>query len=101
MTWSIQLGIIEQDGTVEPLYANAQEHEHPEDALTDLRREMEKLEPGDALDVTIHRSRELAPLPQESLDAIHAALDGREWGADVLEKIGEVMRKAGYTLREP
>lgn len=37
----------------------------------------------------------------DTLDNIHAELDGTEWSSDTLEKVAFLIRAAGYKIREP
>lgn len=44
---------------------------------------------------------ERATLDSEALDRIHKLLDGREWSADTLDAIADVVRSTGRVIREP
>lgn len=44
---------------------------------------------------------ERAALDSEALDRIHKLLDGREWSADTLDAIADVVRSTGRVIREP
>jgi hypothetical protein len=37
---------------------------------------------------------------KEYLESIAGVLDGNEWGADTLDNIAAIVRKAGFTIRE-
>ena len=37
----------------------------------------------------------------QTLQAIHANMDGKEWSPDTLDAIAEILRGAGFTIREP
>jgi hypothetical protein len=38
---------------------------------------------------------------QETLDAIHNCMDGKEWDADTLDQISDLLRQVGYEIRDP
>lgn len=37
----------------------------------------------------------------ETLDAIAAVLDGQEWSSSTTDRIAELMREAGFVIRDP
>jgi hypothetical protein len=39
--------------------------------------------------------------PVQALEAIRDILDGTEWSSDTAPLIAEVMRQAGYQIRDP
>jgi len=39
--------------------------------------------------------------PSDALDWIHDLLDGQEWTPDTLNEIADILRRAGYTVRDP
>lgn len=45
--------------------------------------------------------RKLISADTAAVEAIHRILDGREWGAEDLESIAEIVRGTGRTIGEP
>ena len=39
--------------------------------------------------------------PRETLDDIHSELDGTSWTPYTTERVAELLRRAGYDIREP
>lgn len=37
---------------------------------------------------------------RDTLRAIHRAMDGAEWNADTLQTIADILREAGWAVRE-
>ena len=38
---------------------------------------------------------------QDRLDAIHTALDGKEWDSDTTTEIAQILEGAGYSIGDP
>lgn len=37
----------------------------------------------------------------QTLETIHASMDGKAWSPDTLETIADILRRAGFTIHEP